>query len=172
MKRSRKAVEERARQVLAETGTARVPVPLELVAQALDVSLTQLPTGDEVSGVLAIDKDWASIAYNPAHPRVRQRFTIAHELGHFVLHHTDDGLFIDKGYAVMERAKIPRGSDLREIEANQFAAALLMPADLLKQELEHAGLDLATEEGLDQLAAQFGVSRTAMTYRIAQLGLL
>ena len=172
MRRTRKGVEERARQVLADTEAGQVPVPLELVAQRLGIDLTELPMGDEVSGLLALDEDGASIAYNPGHPRVRQRFTIAHELGHFVLHHSDDGLFIDKGYTVVKREKRPRGSDLREVEANQFAAALLMPADLLEQELARTSFDLATEQALDELATRFEVSRTAMTYRIAQLGLL
>src|SRR3982751_5267968 len=100
MSRSRKQVEDMAQEILNASEAALTPVPLDLVLLHLGLAVQELPMDDDVSGLLAIDTDGGTIAYNALHPRVRQRFTIAHEIGHFVLHRSDDELFIDKGYAV------------------------------------------------------------------------
>ena len=172
MSRTRKEVEARAQEILNASGAALTPVPLDLVLRYLGLAVQELPMENEVSGVLAIDADGGTIACNALHPRVRQRFTIAHEIGHFVLHRSDDELFIDTGYVVLKRQKAARGADLREIEANQFATALLMPRDLLEHQIAQLGFDLVDEKELDAIARLFEVSRAAMTYRIAQLGFL
>jgi len=63
--------------------------------------------------------------YNDPHPLVRQRFSIAHEIGHFILHQKQGQLFIDKTYKVFLRDQLSSsGENIQEIQANQFAAAL------------------------------------------------
>ncbi|KQN15613.1 ImmA/IrrE family metallo-endopeptidase [Sphingomonas sp. Leaf28] len=96
----------------------------------------------------------------PAHTgRARDRFTIAHELGHYVLHYLWDPTRV--GGRMMA---LRRGSDRLEWEANWFAAAFLMPAATFAD---------AWKSGLDtgSIAQQFGVSAQAAELRAKTLGL-
>lgn len=165
-------VEKQAANVLKKTGVEAAPVPIHLVAQRLGLIVESVQLGDEVSGVLVIDGEAGVIGYNASHPGVRQRFTIAHEIGHYLLHRTDSSLFIDQRYFMAFRdQRSSDGSDPREREANAFAACLLMPSQLVRRELEHQSFDLADEEGLQALAETFQVSAQAMAIRLSNLGL-
>lgn len=95
----------------------------------------------------------------PAHTSaIRDRFTLAHELGHYVIHY----LFARKEGQLMA---LRRGSDRIEWEANWFAAAFLMPADAFSQAVTELG------RNVDMLASQFGVSASAAEIRVKALGL-
>src|SRR5215472_1062389 len=75
------------------------------------------------------------IGVNSAHPHVRQRFTISHELGHRALHPGRE-LILDVPVRVNMRNKTSSmASDFEEIEANAYAAALLMPEQMVREEL-------------------------------------
>jgi Zn-dependent peptidase ImmA (M78 family) len=81
-------------------------------------------------------------------------------------------LFIDR-YVVFRRDGVsPLGDDQEEVEANAFAAALLMPADLLRDEIWKSDFDLDDDEDVIRLAKRFNVSTSAMSNRLAWLGLL
>ena len=95
-----------------------------------------------------------TIYINRKEPEYRQRFTVAHELGHCLLEHG----------ARNRVNKTLEAPDHCEREANQFAAELLMP--------EYAVKKLAPDNGLDMLAWYFDVSTTAMYFRMKNLGLL
>ena len=99
-----------------------------------------------------------SIEYNVSEPPVRQRFTVAHELGHFALGHDD---------APRDAGNFQSSRDHREQQANRFAAELLMPASLVTQ-YYHSGVI----ESLEELAKIFGVSKDAIGYRLMNIGLL
>lgn len=171
--RSIKQIEVEASRVLRDTGCLRIPVPVELVAHRLGLSVEPAALGQDVSGVLVRDGDGGTIGYNAAHHEVRQRFSIAHEIGHFVLHPREGQLFIDKTYKVYRRdQRSSTGEDRQEIQANRFAAALLMPEELLQREVADIGFDLADEIALESLAQKFKVSRQAMSFRLANLGIL
>ncbi len=62
--------------------------------------------------------------------------------------------------------------DPKEIEANQFAACLLMPADLVKHAVTACGGSLLVDSQVSELASTFDVSEQAMTIRLSTLGLL
>jgi Zn-dependent peptidase ImmA (M78 family) len=167
-----KTIEARAAEVLQKTDALRIPVPVDLVAHRLGLVVEPASLGEDVSGVLVVDGDHGTIGVNKAHPPVRQRFTVAHEIGHFILHRDRSGLFIDKGYtAVYRDSTASKGEERGEIQANQFAAALLMPQDLLVEAVEHRGFDLGDEEALADLAREFQVSLQAMTYRLSNLAI-
>jgi Zn-dependent peptidase ImmA (M78 family) len=100
------------------------------------------------------------ITYNWADAPVRQRFTIAHEIGHHV--HGD----LDAPRDTSEQFSA-RSRDPREIAANRFAAAMLMPAALVK----HMVLEQRVTD-LSKLAKTFGVSTAAMEFRLKAIGLL
>jgi Zn-dependent peptidase ImmA (M78 family) len=112
---------------------------------------------------------------NALHPCVRQRFTIAHELGQFFLHQ-HDRLFVDRTFQAMQRDK--RSSqrvDIREIEANEFAAAFLMPRGKLERDIDGAALDrvdLIDDETIRALAERYRVSLQAMVFGRTMLGML
>lgn len=167
-----RAIEDRAAKVLQKAEALRAPVPVDLVAHRLGLVVEATTLGDDVSGVLVVRDGKGTIGVNQTHPSVRQRFTIAHEIGHYVLHRERSSLFIDKSYtAVYRDTRSSKGDDRPEIQANQFAAALLMPRELVLAEVEKHGFDLGDEAALERLAEKFQVSLQAMTYRLSNLGI-
>lgn len=167
-------IDTRAENILRQTGMLRVPVDVELVAHRLSLQIEAVPLGENVSGLLVVEKGQGVIGYNVTHAPVRQRFTVAHEIGHFILHRNDNpsALFIDTRYIVYRRdAKSSTGEDRREREANRFAAALLMPATLLYVELQNHPFDFGDEETLTTLASKFQVSTQAMSIRLSNLNI-
>jgi len=166
-------IEEKADEILRTTEMLRVPIPVGDVARRLGLRVSPANLTDDVSGMLVIEEGRGSIGYNSGHPPVRQRFTIAHELAHFVLHHSAQNVFIDKKqHTAMFRRdhRSSTGNDIIEIEANQFAAALLMPRSLILQEIIDLDFDLADEDTLRLLALRFGVSTQAMSIRLGTIG--
>lgn len=173
--RTNTRIEERAQQVLEAANALQRPVPLENVARYLELEVEEAFLGDDVSGILIVEHGKGRIGFNINHSSVRQRFSIAHEMAHFVLHQTKAPLFIDKSYTIYHRdERSSSGENLQEIQANQFAAALLMPEALVREALTELDFDLGDEDGvaLNRLAEQFQVSRQAMSFRLANLGLL
>lgn len=94
--------------------------------------------------------------------RARDRFTIAHELGHYFLHYRLPQV---QGKPVGPLRAARYGGDQAEVEANWFAASFLMPETAFKEAYQAAGGDLAV------LAAQFGVSMSAASVRAKSLNL-
>lgn len=150
------------------------PVPVEEIARSLLVlwieeaddlrTVPGAPTDQgRLSGLLVPSEltvwlDRGEAARSPG----RRRFTIAHEIGHFVLH---------AGRSQVAAPSYCRGSDLErsdslEGEANRFAAGLLMPEPLLEREASLCGCNIAL------LAERFVVSVPAMKLRLLNLDLL
>jgi Zn-dependent peptidase ImmA (M78 family) len=165
-------IEEKAEKVLREAGCFRAPVDISLCAQSLKIELNEVDLNEEVSGLFVIKDKMAHVGYNKWHHEHRQRFTIAHEIGHFLLHSRDTFLFIDKEEKVLYRdGNSSSGEYHREREANAFAAALLMPKKLLLHHILE--FDSTSGESLQQFLARiFNVSETAMTIRLTNLGLI
>jgi Zn-dependent peptidase ImmA (M78 family) len=157
-----------------DTKAWQVPVPIDLVARGLNLKTEASVLGDDISGLLVVEKRRGAIGYNSTHAHVRQRFTVAHEIGHYVMHvknSTHSRLFIDR-YVAFRDDESSAGNDWEEVEANAFGAALLMPARLVRDEIKKRKLDLDDEDDLSALAKQFLVSTSAMSYRLVNLGLL
>lgn len=119
---------------------------------------------DALSG-FALNQDGGPvIAVNRGQSRGRQRFTVAHELGHLLLsHHADFHIDLISSVAAGE----PPGFDWRhERAANTFAASLLMPAGMVRDDW------LAADQNAAELATRrYQVSQEAMGIRLAVLGL-
>lgn len=166
-----KEIEKRASELLTSLRAMDVPVRVDVVAHRLGLSVEYAPLGDEVSGLLLIENGHGTIGINETHSEVRQRFTLAHEIAHYSLHRSQSELFIDKKYmAVFRDSTSSSGEDRTEIQANQFAAALLMPRTLLESKIKERGFDLGDESVLERFASEFEVSTQAMAYRLANLG--
>jgi hypothetical protein len=139
------------------------PVKLSALAQALGVPVkaSTLPPG--ISGEIRPDSENAGgfvIKVNRHDPPNRQRFTVAHELGHFLLHRDQIGTGISDD--VLYRSTL---SDRREAEANRIAADILMPEPLVEGALKTAEV-IRAEEPIAYLAKRFGVSEAAMKIRL------
>jgi Zn-dependent peptidase ImmA (M78 family) len=172
---ARQSLEERAEKTLRDTDAYQVPVPIHLVAQRLNLTLEAATLGDKVSGLLVVQGDRARIGYNSAHARVRQRFTISHEIAHYLLHtkKTDKAqLFIDKHLSFRRDEASSAGVETDEVEANQLGAALLMPRGLVQLEIRNQDLNLDDGDAIELLAKRFQVSTAAMTNRLTNLKML
>ena len=111
------------------------PVDVDRLAASLGISVVYVAMPEEVSGALVRKGDLYVITINKRHPRTRQRFTLAHELGHYIHHRPiiGDGVNDSKTYRTTNSDKHynPRILPEHETEANQFAASLLMPMDIV-----------------------------------------
>lgn len=142
------------------------PVPIEKLARSQGIQVSRADLGD-ISGLLLREDKRTLIGVNSEHPKVRQRFTIAHEFGHFVLH---EGIrsHLDKNYRIDLRSDISsEGSSVGEIEANYFAASILMPRKFL--DASNATQAIDDDEQVAQLARLYNVSRHAMSLRLANV---
>jgi len=168
-KKSRKQIEEFARQTLKDHGLNSIPIdPVEL-ANKIGISVNHATfTEDGISGLIAKRDNNTMILVNSNDSPYRKRFTIAHEVGHFLLHLTGtDGEVVDYEadlFRLHDSEENVSTERLKEIEANQFAAALIMPAEHVMEKWEKT-------RSVEDLARMFNVSTEAMGYRIATLGL-
>jgi Zn-dependent peptidase ImmA (M78 family) len=152
--------------LLEQHAVSAAPVPIERIVKGSGITLQ---TGDlgEVSGLLARTLTTAIIGVNASHPKTRQRFTIAHEFGHYILH---EGLIshIDKEYRVNYRSsESSDGTNIEEVEANFFAANILMPREFLDRDEADAALD--SDAKVRELAARYKVSGHAMSLRLGNV---
>lgn len=169
------AAERAAQELLDRHGVTTPPIPLAELANAEGILIIQEPfRDDEVSGVLMREPDKTVIIVNAANAAVRQRFTIAHEIGHFKLH--KGTVYLDGRARINFRDGLSSmATDQEEISANAFAAALLMPAPWVRSAFEDIVRQsmISSEQNLaDVLATRFGVSGQAMLFRLVNLGLV
>lgn len=164
-----------AEKVLSDLKIKDIPIPVEEIAIKLGAKLSYEPFDgkDEISGALFRDNDHIVIGINSSHAKTRQRFSIAHEIGHLVLH--KGAIFIDKTVRLNRDAKSSMAIDPQEIEANRFAAALLMPEKAVSAEVQkrmQKKPKLPEAFLIDELAAAFQVSTQAMEIRLTNLGII
>jgi len=143
-----------AKRLLQRCEVDSPPVRLSKIVSHLEISVVK---GDpqklavlktkEISAI--VDLEGKIVVYNDKHPIVRKRFSVAHELGHYLMGHTirNDIFNINS-------------KDPREVEANMFAAELLMPFDWLKADMRVSGMKIR------ELAKKYWVSEEAMGWRL------
>lgn len=152
-----------ARSMLSHHWDGLLPVDPMEIARRQGLRLHAISPFDEgYTGTYSGRFDAAQrlIEYSSMEAPVRQRFTVAHELGHYALNHGD--AFRDDANSFSSRNRDPK-----ERQANQFAAELLMPESAIRKVISSG-----TIEDADELAAIFNVSKVAMAYRVTNLGLL
>lgn len=160
-----KAAERLLESFRSETGVLRSPVDPIVVARSLGINVYEQTMPASVSGYIYKHPSAPApdIFLNAQHSPVRQRFTCAHELGHYSSLF-EDGRTPPESYIYKRDGLAACGTDTDEVYANQFAAALLMPRDVV--------IDLKAQ-GLDRLAVaeRLHVSMDALGHRYANLGL-
>lgn len=140
------------------------PVRLPDLARTLGVAVKAATLAPGISGEIRPSPDGVGfvIRVNRHDPPKRQRFTVAHELAHFLLHRDEVGNGIQDD--VLYRSSL---SDRREQQANRLAADILMPASLLTEARE-----AAEEKGVGDLVLylsdRLGVSEAAIRIKIGQ----
>jgi Zn-dependent peptidase ImmA (M78 family) len=159
-----------------ELGKNSLPINVETIARKLKLKVIYANLGPKVSGLLISNDGGSQICVKEDDFPTRQRFTIAHELGHHVLGHqfeSGEHVHVDKGNFISERGpRAADGVDPKEVEANQFAACLLMPSKLLLEKVTKLGGPPLFDDDVASLAKQFEVSEHAMTIRLTTLKLL
>lgn len=144
-------------------GKAVLPIDVIGIANAHGIKVYRAnfnsKINDDIFGFIEKDGDTVAIYVNAQNSPTRRRFTIAHELGHFFLHHEGNE---ELEYLDLRSTK----STKEEVEANKFAAELLIPEAELREEY-----DRLLFPTIDALAKTFNVSRQAMKYRLSNLGL-
>lgn len=146
-----------ARKILQETNSIEIPISVKKILDHYGfrvVYLDQPP--EQFSGILHRGKK--AIGINKHHHLFRQRFSIAHELGHYFLEHPDVEQEIPDDENSSEFA-------IYEKEADEFAGELLVPKNLLKQSFKQT-------PNIDSLREKFQVSRHVIIIQVSKYGLL
>lgn len=166
-----KRAQELASEVLHAHGVSKAPVDVLALAEDEHIRVVYQELDDNVSGMLVRTEEETVIGVNVRHHSNRQRFTLAHELAHHHLHADRPTVYVD-GMMVHFRGEDLKGSEPIEMEANAFAAALLMPEEFLRESLQNRTFDMFDEPAVRKLAQQYKVSVQALTIRLMELGLL
>lgn len=145
--------------MMADAGLGGIPVDVARVAALLGLYVQYEQMSDEMSGYLENREGRWVVGVNSLHAGVRQRFTIAHEIAHFVLHRKDQGTFRD---VIFMRRSL--NANAMERQADSFAAELLMPEVSVVADIR-GGL-----VNVHLLAGRYHVSALAMKYRLQNLG--
>lgn len=155
-----RAINAKAEAVLSRHGVTRPPIPIKDIVEreGVDVQFVRFATmGRTVAGLTKFDE--ARIYVNADDQLNRQTFTIAHEFGHWMLHRD---LFEEDPASYKVLLRTPTGgmlnADPLEKEANAFAAAILMPASMVRQVKDLVGVR--------EMSTLFAVSPEAMEFRL------
>jgi len=150
-----------------------IPVPVIAIAKELGIKIYEtFDFSRTQSGSIKKENGRYVIYLNGRDHSTRKRFTIAHEIGHFLLHHD----YLSRGNEAITEIKQPFGElnrpaesismkeeeKKREIEANRFAAELLMPSEEFKEAFEQA-------DNIEDIADKFYVSPSAVAVRAKEL---
>lgn len=162
----------------------QLPIDVEKIAREklnIEILETHFAENPDLSGMLVRNGDQVFMAINAAQSKPRQRFTIAHEIGHYLLDEAKP-IWVDKSIRPVQVSfrkgfgGTPATYQLPEVRANRFAAELLMPTDWVAQEfaaLDGPDIDWSDDdEPIRNLANRFGTSIQAMTIRLLELELL
>ena len=146
------------------------PVNIEGIIRALGLELDKKAVLDtEISGQIERVDDTYKISANKDDNYFRQRFTMAHELGHYIYHVNllGDGVDDDRRYRSIADGKFynTQIKQAEETEANRFAASILMPASLIRAEWEKC-------RDVSQMVKKFLVSEQAMRIRLSGLNII
>lgn len=147
--------------------TCSCPVKLGSIARELGIAVKVSNLRMGISGQISKEENQYIIRVNRYESRERQRFTIAHELAHYLLHRdiidsTTNGIHDNILYRSGQPLTV-------EYEANLLAADIVMPSALLKKKLCDIKHEI-NEDVIVSLAEEFQVSRGAMDVRLSYLG--
>jgi Zn-dependent peptidase ImmA (M78 family) len=154
---NRPEITQKVQAIIEKLGVEQAPVPVEDAAKLLNIKIVEYDKfASNFSGTLVKGENITVLGINPTHSQIRRRFTIAHEIGHYLLGH-------DIRDVLEENLERPPNL---EREANMFAGELLMPKEFLKKDIK-AGISTVPD-----LAKKYNVSEQAMTIRLLETNLI
>ncbi|WP_086555420.1 ImmA/IrrE family metallo-endopeptidase [Acetobacter sp. DmW_043] len=154
--------------LLQKAEVVSAPVPVEKLINSCGITVNVLDLKD-ISGLVVRDHGNIVIGINKSDGPQRRRFTMAHELGHALLHDGKE-VHYDQNFKVDFRSHTSTlGTDIEEIEANFFAASILMPWQFLRSDPLLSELDVEDPASVKVLAARYKVSQHAMSIRLGNL---
>ena len=144
---------------VVEKYLCEIPVKLGSMAKELGIEVKKSPAlPRNISGKITKLPTGYEIKINKYESLARQRFTLAHELAHFLLHRDE----IDRLGEIADNVLYRSGaSETIEYEANRLAAQIIMPDDAISERQKAIG------NNIDQLAKEFGVSKAVVEIRMA-----
>lgn len=149
-----------AQELLCNLGIDGYNIDISTVARKLGLNVLSSSYEDNIAGYIKYEKNGEKNIYvNNTHPIVRQRFTVAHEVAHFILHRE---LLDLEGGTPLYRTGTSR--DIIERQADALGASILMPKQAVQKLYE-------TVKDANILARVFNVSKDAMEIRLNNLGL-
>ncbi len=161
-------IEQLTNTLLIESGINAPPVPVEQIIRARGIAIETTSLG-EVSGLVLRKGKEIVIGVNKNDSPNRRRFTMAHELAHALLHHGNE-IHYDKDFRINLRSEESGlGVHVEEIEANFFAACVLMPRRFLDADPEAALVDAENADAVARVAKRYGVSTHAMSIRLGNM---
>ncbi|HDU4639580.1 TPA: ImmA/IrrE family metallo-endopeptidase [Klebsiella aerogenes] len=139
------------------------PIAVGAIAKELGIIVKRSTLAAGISGEIKEEDGNVVIRVNRHDVKERQRFTLAHEIAHFLLHRDriGDGITDD----ILYRSKL---SDFMEVQANRLAADILMPGHLIQPKLKEF-TELRDEEKYEKLADIAEVSTTAIKIRLGKI---
>ena len=159
-----------ARKIITLYGysVASIPVRVKeiIIDKGIFINEMDLPNG--ISGVLDTRGKKPIVLINSTHSEKRQRFSMAHEFGHFLLQTSFSGVHMDK--ATYFRSNLSaEGTDIDEKRANRFAAELLIPTNILLVKLQEYSDLIDNDDDLliQNLANDFKVSTAALIFKLS-----
>ena len=171
MSKINQELEDLTSEILMNNVMYKIPVDVIKIANSNDIKVYEGDLDKKISGAIRYKKDENEfeILVNKNDMKSRQRFTVAHELGHYFLHRDflkDEEIHIDIMYRTINNDKVNLEEiKRREKEVDYFAGALLMNRTLLEKMHKE-------NSSIKELAEIFDVSISAMTVRLDILGLL
>lgn len=148
---------------IIERFTSDIPVKVGALAVELGLDVKKAPLDPRISGLIqpsATSISKFEIKVNKYEVPERQRFTVAHEIGHYLLHKEDIGSGVVDN--ILYRSGL---TSRKEVEANRLAADIIMPSLAISRELRKLG-GLLNLDTVDQLSILFKVSVPAMKIRL------
>ena len=147
-----------------------IPVDLSKILNAYCINWELRDLDNNVSGFSTATSEQKLIVVNKANHYNRRRFTVAHELGHLLLHF-DNVMNLNTGPIYYRDEKSSSGEYWREIEANYFAGCLLMPSQSI-EDLIGQDRNAVSEDKIAEISKKFRVSTQAVCVRLSQMGRL
>ena len=145
-------------------------IDLFMECERCKYKLLRYPIGENADLGFAMRRDTDTIIFTNTSSRLsREIFTLAHEIGHAVLHLKDMASFMDDAVTISEKS-----ADEKEQEANYFAACLLMPGDMVDKFLDLEITDFEKNRlsvmDIARIMSEFGVSFDMVLNRLESLG--
>lgn len=138
-----------------------IPVPVGDIAKSLGIKVLSADLPTNISGMIQeFSTGEIIVKINRHENKERQRYTLAHEIGHFLLHRE----YLSEGISdsILYRSKL---SNAQEAEANKIAADILMPVSKLRLDCTTSPSNIGEDE-ISSLAKKYAVSHVAMGFRL------